>query len=124
PQGGVQGVLGLYRQAPHHDQPFGRDEADLAMKVVSHIARAIELRSQMGFLRQRESSALAALDRLRKGVLLFDTTGKMLYANDLASAMIDGAGGMNGEFAALVDRCLRKTEAIGHGGKALLRRGP
>jgi DNA-binding CsgD family transcriptional regulator len=122
PRGRTQGVLGLYK-SPHHDQPFERDETDLIAKAVSHIARATELRSQMGFLRLRESSALVALERLRKGVLLFDATGKMLFANDLASTMLDSAGGMNGEFAAVVDRCLRKTASGGHGEKIILRRG-
>lgn len=121
--GGTRAILGLYRKSPHHDQAFERDEADLVSKVVWHITRAIQLRSQMSFMRLRESSVLLALERLQKSVLLLDTAGKILFANERASGMLNDASGTDGDLPPAIGTCLRRAASVGHGETAILPRG-
>lgn len=124
PATGARAVLGLYRETPRHDQAFGRDQVELVAKAVSHMTRAVEFTSRMNFLRLGETSALLALERLRKGVMLLDTAGRILFCNELASRMLDGDDGNDGGLPPAIDICLRKAAVVGHGENAIWQRGP
>ncbi|MDF2097000.1 helix-turn-helix transcriptional regulator [Aquibaculum arenosum] len=109
--GGAQAVLGLYREAPAQDQPFEQQQVETVAIVVRHIARAIELRKQASALRLREAAALRSLEHLRKGFVLLDAAGHVLFANGLASRIVDTSGRASDDFFELLGLRTRKAVA-------------
>ena len=83
--------------------------------MVRHIARSIELRTQTSALRLRENAALRSLEHLRKGVLLLNAGGRILFANDIACRMIDVPGWEDSDFFGLLGAGTRRSLAAGRG---------
>lgn len=94
---------------------FGADTIASIEMLRPHLSRAIQLRGRLdGAVRERHS-ALAALDRIDRGMLLLDPRGRIRHANKLAEAILRNADGLLAEAGRLT--CEHPEDA------AALRRG-
>lgn len=120
--GSAQAVLGLYRAAPVQDEPFEHEPRELVTLLARHIARALELRKQTSILHLREHVAFRALEHLRKGIVLLDGAGRIIFENELGAQMIDTLGPVGGDFHRLLGPGSRRSLAVGRGENVSLAR--
>jgi DNA-binding CsgD family transcriptional regulator len=87
--GAVLGALSLYRE--RSDGPFADGELSRLQRLAPHLVRAAEV---MKRLAREEQGVLAchALDRLTAAVFLTGPTGRLVFANTTACALLRGDG--------------------------------
>lgn len=73
----------------------GYDEEDLRLihLLAPHMARAVQINRQMAEVTSQKQWALAALDRLRVGVVLLDAHGRPIHLNQEAERLASGRNG-------------------------------
>src|SRR5262249_28173635 len=74
--------------------PFGRREAALIHRLMPHLSRALLLHQRLGAAAARRDEALEVLDWFPTGVLLLDSTGRVLVANRVAEEILAEGGGL------------------------------
>jgi DNA-binding CsgD family transcriptional regulator len=88
-QGAILGALSLYRERAAG--PFDEEELSRLQRLAPHLVRAAEVMKRLG---REEQGALAchALDRLPAAVFLTGPTGKLVFANTAACALLRSDG--------------------------------
>jgi DNA-binding CsgD family transcriptional regulator len=88
-QDAVLGALSLYRE--RRDGPFDDEELSRLRRLAPHLVRAAEVMKRLG---REEQGALAchALDRLAAAVFLTGPTGRLVFANIAACALLRSDG--------------------------------
>ena len=126
---GIHGVLGilLWRQddasailnitrSPHQGD-FLPQDADALRPFLPHIRRAVDMTSRLPMAAVAGSGFELLAGGLSEGVLLLDVTGRLIYANAAAEAVLRRQDGLS-----LTARVLRATDpATSHRLAALLR---
>ena len=83
--------LCVYRsrsQAPFEDRAAG-----LLQQLVPHLQRAARIGRVVTQLKQQSDDRVAALDKIAVGILLFSSSGALVYLNPAAKAIINEADG-------------------------------
>ncbi len=76
-------------------QPFGEPALRILRFMAPHIQQAIRLHEHFTQLRMESEAKAAALDQLALGVVFLDATGRILGANDAASAILAKSDGLS-----------------------------
>lgn len=72
---------------------FGEEQARLMDRLLPHVTRAVQMHHRIGTLTAEKESALGALDQLRMGVILANSSGAPLFVNRAAELMLaEGRG--------------------------------
>jgi DNA-binding CsgD family transcriptional regulator len=79
-------VLSLFRGL--HDPPFQQEHAQLLLRLLRHVSRALGVMFHLRDSQQRLADSTAALDRLNTGVLLVDSCRKVQFANAAARSIL------------------------------------
>ncbi len=83
------GLFGAVNWMRHERKaPFGQSEIDLIDMVVPHIARATHISGLVQGINLYATGLEAVLDRLSFGLLLLDTTGRVIFANGEAERLL------------------------------------
>lgn len=75
-------------------EPYTESDADKLRLLLPHISRALGVMFRLRDAEFKVATSLAALDRLPNGILLFDATGKVTFANQAASRILEQEDGL------------------------------
>ena len=78
--------ISLFR--PLRDPPFLREHADLLSRLLAHLSRSMGVMFHLRDQQLQIASNLAALDRLKCGVVLIDATRDVRFANKAAESLL------------------------------------
>jgi DNA-binding CsgD family transcriptional regulator/PAS domain-containing protein len=78
--------ISLFR--PLRDPPFLREHADLLSRLLAHLSRSMGVMFHLRDQQLQIASNLAALDRLKCGVMLIDATRDVRFANKAAESLL------------------------------------
>jgi DNA-binding CsgD family transcriptional regulator/PAS domain-containing protein len=91
--------------------------------VLQHLSRAVRISRRLGELELEQVATMERLESLQEGALLVDASGRVVWANAAAEAMLDDADGIfldNGRLAAgseilqrLITSCARISLLLG-----------
>jgi DNA-binding CsgD family transcriptional regulator/PAS domain-containing protein len=95
------------------DQDFCTDDIAAMHALVPHLMTALHVARQLAAADLRAAGASAALDRLDAGVILVDATARILFANQIAEAILSRNDGLG------IDQ--EGVRACGHGATRILR---
>jgi DNA-binding CsgD family transcriptional regulator len=82
--------------------------------VLQHLSRAVRISRRLGELELEQVATMERLESLQEGALLVDASGRVVWANAAAEAMLDDADGIfldNGRVAAAGSEMLQKLIA-------------
>lgn len=72
---------------------FGQSDIAFWSKLTPHMQRAVQIHRELCSARLQRDGALGALDRLAMGIVIASETGRLLFANSVADAVLkQGAG--------------------------------
>ena len=83
--------------APARVDAFGNEVPDLLQRLIPHLQRAVQMTLKMANLDALRSAGFEALDCLSEGVVLADSTARVVFANRVAEAMLARAEGIGVE---------------------------
>jgi DNA-binding CsgD family transcriptional regulator len=79
---------------PRSARPFVRQETALIHRLMPHLSRALSLHQRLEAAAARRDEAVEVLDWFPKGVLLLDSTGRVLAANRVAEEILAAGDGL------------------------------
>lgn len=91
--GGALGTIGLHRGLGNATE-FTATEVAKLDPLVPHLARAMEVRRQVGVAARRAALAEAALDKSQDAILILDAEGEPFFANGAAHALLASGDGV------------------------------
>jgi DNA-binding CsgD family transcriptional regulator/GAF domain-containing protein len=107
---------------PRSAPAFGRREAALIHRLMPHLSRALRLHQRLTVAAARRDEAAEVLDWFPTGVLLLDTSGRVVAANRVAEEILAsgdglraGGEGLRADFPAESAVLRRLIAEIGHG---------
>lgn len=74
---------------------FGERETMLMNALAPHVTRAVQMRRRISSVTVEKEWALGALDRLRMGVILTNSSGKPLFVNLAAESILASSNGIS-----------------------------
>jgi len=77
-------------------ESFNREEVELVTALLPHITRALHVQMRLQAAQVAKESTAAALDRMPQAVMLVDAQTRILHANQAATVLLLGAGGLDG----------------------------
>ena len=89
---GHEAVLGLGRDA--REEQFSEQQLQIAESALPHLRRIIRLKKMVKGLTDESAFAVAGLDALSLGVMRLDATGRVLFQNDRAEAVLNRSDGL------------------------------
>ncbi len=103
----------VFALAAHERTDAFDDEAlDLLRQLIPHLQRAIQVTLKMADLDVLHSAGFEALDCLSEGVVLADSTARIVFANRAAEAMLERADGIGVEVSGLCAASSAQTTAL------------
>jgi DNA-binding CsgD family transcriptional regulator len=93
-------VLALNRG--DRDEEFDSHDARLLSMLVPHVRRALAIQRRLGELDAERASALDALDRLPRGLVLVDDRARPIFVNRYAARLLEQGDGLSIEREALI----------------------
>jgi DNA-binding CsgD family transcriptional regulator len=95
PIGGADGAFGAFGvHRSETEAPFSKAEKRQAEVLLPHLKRALQLRERLAQMDIRQQAMLQAMECLALGVMLVTGTGKLLFANPAAEALLRGGSGL------------------------------
>lgn len=94
-------------------RPYGADETHLMEVLGPHLVRAMRIHELVSEHQSARSSEAEALDRIRLGVLLVDTRGRIIQANSFARRLLAEADGLRSEAGHLASAKPTITHSLG-----------
>lgn len=95
------------------DKPdFGPDDKARLRLLVAHLGTAVGLQARLSHLESSHRLLAGTVDRLAVGSLLLDTRGEVMFANDMATRLLDGSHGLSVVQKRLVAANARDNAAI------------
>jgi len=91
---------------------FEAEDVTSMQALVPHLATALRVSHRLAAADLRAAGACAALDRLETGVILVDAAGGMLFANQIAEAILSRGDGLSTHKGALCASDPRATRAL------------
>lgn len=76
------------------DNPFSEPDAEKMRILLPHLSRALGVMFRLRDAEFKVATSLATLDRLPSGVLLFDLSGKVAFANQAANRILKQEDGL------------------------------
>jgi DNA-binding CsgD family transcriptional regulator/PAS domain-containing protein len=92
PQHNLMTLCSFYRGLK--EAPFTHLERDRLAILLPHLSRSLGVMTRLANLELKATASLAALDRLSAGVLLFDTRGRLSFANRAARRILEEEDGL------------------------------
>jgi len=72
--------------------PFEAQDIEIYRRILPHVSRALEIRDRLERAQINSATVPAALEAIRFGVIVLDSTGKVLESNHIAQAILRATG--------------------------------
>lgn len=99
-------ILALMRGP--HQQPYNKEEDELAERLAKHLKQALEIYRAHGMLVSQVSSGMSMMDSLRSPIALIDEQRNIHYANPGARSILNAADAVSDQNGRLI--CRRATD--------------
>lgn len=86
-------VISIYRGL--NATAFGCSERDTLRLLVPHISRSLGCMYRLRLAESRVASSMEALDRINRGIILFDAVGRVLHVNRWAASILEASDGIS-----------------------------
>lgn len=85
-------AVALSFQGTRKRGPFEAQDLEIYRRILPHVSRALEIRDRLERAQINGATLPAALEAIRFGVIVLDSTGKLLESNNMAQAILRATG--------------------------------